>query len=204
MVPSSWEDLTYNQYIGLINTKGDFIDVISLFTGVSRETLSKSDIIGLESVVSSLQFINTTPVIPKSVKQIGKYKLPLDSKGEFNIQYKRLDQFEDMRKSMPKDNTLKSLMDSYTIFVAIYLQPLRDGEYQFTKAAAMVDDVKQMPALEVLSMGAFFLIKQLSLLTGMQKTSRPTNPKPKKLKRALTTSKRSSGRTQRSTGSRGR
>jgi len=193
-IPSSWEDLSFNQYLQIMQPNNDYLKVVSIVSGLDYEYLKKAEIIGLEAIIQALTFLNKPPVIPTSVPKIGKYKLPLDVKGQFNIQFKRLDQFEDMRKVMAKDSTLQGITESYPVYVAIYLQAIRDGEYSYSKAIAMVDEIKEMPALEVISAGSFFLIKQLSLLTGTPLKSLNTALKPKNSKLGSTSSKKSSGR----------
>lgn len=195
-IPSSWDDLTFNQFLMMLDLKNDFLQAVSICTGIDYETLKTKPIIGLESILQAMTFIQKPANYQTSTKKIGKYKLPLDAKGEFNPQFKRLDQFEDMRKIMiASDKTVKSVTEAYASYCAIYLQELRDKDYNYSKAMAMVDEVKQMPAREVIPAGSFFLIKLLSLSTGIKKTSPTTSPKRKKLKRVLKISKRSSGHT---------
>ena len=192
---SSWDDFSLNQFIQTLDLKNDTLQAISICFGIEYETLKQSTIIGLEPVIQAMQFLHEPPKYPEKVIQIGKYKLPLDSKGEFNPQFKRLDQFEDMRKIMiASDKGIKNITEAYASYCAIYLQELRDKEYSYSKAMAMVDEVKQMPAKEVIPAGSFFLIKLLSLSTGIKTTSLTTNPKRKKSKPGLKSSRKSLGR----------
>lgn len=203
-VCSTWNDLTLNQYLQVQKLKDDFLQLVSICSGLDYEILKKAEIVGLESVIESVKFVSKPPEIPSSVSKIGKYTIPLDSKGQFNIQYKRLDQFEDMRKIMSGCKDIGSITEAYPQFVAIYLQPIRDGEYNYSKAMAMVDEVRELPALPVISLGSFFLIRLLSLSSGTAKTSQNTAQSQKKLKPGSKNSRKSSGRTRRLTGSRGR
>lgn len=196
-VASSWEDLTLNQYLQVQKLKDDFLQLVSICIGLDYELLKKAEITGLESVLEAVRFVSQPPEIPSSVPKLGKYTIPLDSKGQFNIQYKRLDQFEDMRKIMSGCKDIGSITEAYPQFVAIYLQPIRDGQYQFSKAMDMVEEVRELPALQVISLGSFFLIRLLSLSNGTPKTSQNTSQKPKKSKRVLKNSRKSSARTRR-------
>lgn len=202
-VASSWDDLTFDQFLQVLNMDGSYLSALAICLNVPRETLDNKPILGLESLLTATQFLQKPANYPTTTTQIGKYKLPLDSKGEFNPQFKRLDQFEDMRKIMiASDKGVKSITEAYASYCAIYLQELRDKEYSYSKAMAMVDEVKQMPAKEVIPAGSFFLIKLLSLSTGIRTTSPTTSQKQKKSKQGLKKSKKSSGRTQPSTRSR--
>src|SRR5689334_2078934 len=196
-VSSRWEDLTMNQYLQVQKLKDDFLQLVYICSGLDYEILKKAEIVGLESVLEAVKFVSKPPEIPSSVPKLGKYTIPLDSKGQFNIQYKRLDQFEDMRKIMSGAKDIGSITEAFPQFVAIYLQPIRDGQYQFSKAMDMVDEVKEMPALPVISLGSFFLIKLLILSNGTPKTSQNTSQKLKKLKQVSKNSRKSSGRTRR-------
>lgn len=195
-VASSWDDLTFDQFLKVLDLKDDSLQAVSLASSLDYELLKTTPIIGLETILQAIQFLHKPANYPTSTKTIGKYKLPLDSKGEFNPQFKRLDQFEDMRKIMiASDKGVKSLTEAYASYCAIYLQELRDKEYSYSKAMAMVDEVKQMPAKEVIPAGSFFLIKLLSLSTGTKTTSQTTNQKSKKSKPGSQKSKKSSGHT---------
>lgn len=197
-VATSWDDLTFNQFLKSFDFNGDTLQAVSIASGLDYEYLKNHAIIGIEALIQAVQFLKTPAKYTDPTFKLGKYTLPLDSKGQFNPQFKRLDQFEDMRKAMiDSDKGVKSIAESYAIYCAIYIQEFRDKEYSFSKAMAMVDEVKQMPAKEVVPAGSFFLLKLLSLLNGIKKTSPPTNRKQKKLKRGSRTSVKSSGRMRR-------
>ncbi len=194
-IASSWEDLNFGQFIKVLELKNDTHQAISIVSGLDYEYLKKSTIIGLEPLIQAIQFLGKPYKFPETSFKLGKYKLPLDSKGEFNPQFKRLDQFEDMRKIMiDSDKGIKNVTEAYAKYCAIYLQEIRDKEYNYSKAMAMVDEIMLMPAKEVVPTGSFFLIKLLSLTNGIKKTSPTTNRNQKKSKRGGKTSKRSSGR----------
>jgi hypothetical protein len=196
-VATSWDDLSFNQYLQIQKLKDDYLQLVSVCSGIDYEILKKAEIIGLESVLEAVKFISKPPVIPETVSKIGKYTIPVDSKGQFNVQFKRLDQFEDMRKIMANAKDIHSVTDSFPQYLAIYLQHIRDGEYSYQKAMDMVPEIRELPALQVISLGSFFLIKLLNLSSGTAKTSQSTAPKQKKLKPASRNSKRNLVRTRR-------
>ena len=193
-VASSWDDLTLRQFLEVFKLDNDILKAISLCAGIDYEILKKSDIIvGLESLITAVQFLNKPCKYPEKTDRIGKYKLPLDSKGEFNPQFKRLDQFEDMRKAMVfNDKGIVQVTEAYATYCAIYLQELRDGHYSYDSAMAMVEEVKDMPAKEVIPAGSFFLIKLLSLTNGISRISPSTSQNQKKSKPVLKNSKKRS------------
>lgn len=203
-MPSKWEDLSLNQYLQILNIPDDFLKVVSILSGVNYEIINQCTVVGLESVIEAISFLNTPPDVPGYTPKVGPYTLPGTKDGKFDIQFESLAQFEDMRgimKTLPfKDNKydITALTHAYARFVAIYLQKIRDGKYDPEKAKAMVPEVEKMPALEVICAGSFFFLKLRSLSSGTQKTSPPTNQTPKKSKLVSKGSPKSSAHTGRS------
>lgn len=203
-ITDSWEKTTLNQYLRIMKSKNDTVELLSIITGLDYDLLKKSKIQGLEKLLYAASFINSAPVIPTNVEKIGGFKLPLNSKGVFDIQFESLAQFEDMRVIM--DSTAKEdiagITESYAKYCALYLQKLRDGEYDGDKALSMVPEIMNYPALEVIAAGSFFFVRLWSLLHGTAKTSPSSTPARKKPTGKR--SKRNSGHTPRSTRQRGR
>lgn len=170
-IPSQWTDLTFYQYVQIMDTKG-ILNTVSVLCNIDYEIIKKATISGLETVIEAVNFLKEVPIFDSKLEYIGKYKLPLNSKGEYNIQLESLGQFEDMREVMIRvpDNNIIEFTKAYAKYVAIYLQKLRDGEYDNDKAMAMVDEVYQMPAHHVIVAGGFFFTKLMSLLLGTTET----------------------------------
>jgi hypothetical protein len=195
-VPTRYEELSFNEYYEILKSPREVVQKISMFTGIDCETLKKSTIIGLDEVLIALSFLNKPPEMPGFTDKVGKYNIP-NSSGKFDIQFESLAQFEDLRAIIKKvkADDLLSIFDAYPKMVAIYLQKIRDGEYDNSKAMQMVEEIKTFPALEVMTLGGFFFIKLLNLLSGTVPSSLPTNQNPKKSKRATKSSRKPSGRT---------
>ena len=203
-IPSSWIDITLDQHINLINNKAGINGAISILTGISIEALKKAKFEGLDMVIQAMNFLKKAPEYDGTVTQLGKYQLPLNSKGDFDIQFETLGQFEDLKACMAKvkESDTLSIFRSYAEACAIYAQKIRDGEYMPDKAQSMIHEVYQMPAHQVITAGSFFFLKLLSLLNGIDQTSQPTNQNRKKSKPALRNSKRNSVHTRQSRKSR--
>jgi hypothetical protein len=191
----SWEKTTLAQYLRIMKCKNDTAELLSIITGLEYELLKKANIKGLDKLLFAASFINTAPVIPTKVEKIGGFKLPLNHKGIFDIQFESLAQFEDMRTVMDATDTKSpvAITESYAKYCAFYVQKLRDGEYDGGKALAMLDEIHTYPALEVIAAGSFFLVRLWSLLRGTQATSQSSAPSRKK--RTGKPSRKSSGRT---------
>lgn len=192
-IPSSWDEVTFNQYKGILDGANDEKAVISLFTGIDGQTIKNAVIVGFSGLIKALSFLNAPANFPGVVNQCGKYKLPLNSKGVFDIQFESLGQFEDMRTLIKPIKDIQGLTDAYPKFVAIYLQKIRDKEYDYDKAMQMVDEIKAMPAKEVIVLGGYFFVHINSLLNGTKASSPTTTQSRKKSKQALTNSKKHSG-----------
>lgn len=181
-IASSWDDLTMKQFLALSKPGNDTHAVLSILTGIDVDTFKKATIIGLEDVLIALNFSNTPAKFDVLPEKIGPFKLPINHKGQFNIQFESLGQFEDMRSDMKGvENTLQ-LSERYPKFCARYLQKIRDGEYNPEKAEQMVEQVLEMPAKEVIVVGSFFYLKLMSLLNGTPSSSQSTPQNPKKSK----------------------
>lgn len=180
-VTDSWEAMTFSQYLRILQMKDDTIELLSILTGISRETLAKAQIKGVDKLLYCSQFLNTPPTFPAEPKTIGEFKLPLNSKGIFDIQFESLAQFEDMRQVM---NGLKEGIyahtEAYATYCAFYLQKLRDGDYDGDKALKMVPELMEYPASEIISAGGFFFVRLKSLLNGIKSNSQSTAPNRKK------------------------
>jgi hypothetical protein len=192
-VATSWDELTFSQYLRVLQFKDDYLEVVSCLAGIDYEILKTSTINGLESIISSSSFMNTPPVFPGYVENVGPYKLP-GGNGKFNIQMESLAQIEDMRAILKTCKDVQTITEAFPKFVAIYVQKIRDGEYSYSKAMDMEKEIQSMPAKEVIVTGSFFYVKLRSLLNGTAVTSPPTPQIPKKSKRVLKRSAKSSGR----------
>lgn len=203
-VASSWEDLNYEQFYTLMSKPTDTIDRISICSGLDADLLRKGRIEGVEAVITAVSFVEKPAKWDGLVLQCGKYSLPINQKGKYDITFESLGQFEDMRrviqgiKGETQVEKATSITGIYPQLLAIYLQKIRDGEYDPNKAEEMIPEVKLMPAREVVSLGSFFLVKLLTLSTGTPASSRSTTPNPKKSKPVSESSKKPSGRSPRS------
>lgn len=202
-IPTCWEDVTFGVYLKIGKVNDNLLELLQHFTGMSYEIIKKAKFVGVEDVIRAMSFIRKPPILPEYVTEIGPYKLPVNHKGGFDIQFESLAQFEDMRAVMMKTND-STLQEDFAKYVAIYLQKIRDGEYDNQKALGMLSEVYQLPALKVLALGAFFLAKLDNLLNGITVNYQKSTPSQKKSKPATKASKKRSARSGRSSRPRSR
>ena len=202
-VTDSWDAMNFTQHLRVLKLR-DITDTISIITGLDYDYLKKANIKGLDKLLYAAQFLNKPfDLTDRKPTHIGPYKLPLNSKGIFDIQFESLAQFEDMRQIMiVAEPGVYGHTEAYAKYCAIYAQKLRDGEYDGDKALAMVPEIMTYPASQILTAGAFFFVKLTNLLNGTPSSS--PNTAPTRAKSTGKRSKRNSGRTPRLTRSRGR
>lgn len=204
--PTSWEDVTYSQYLEILKPDNNYIKLVSVFTGIDYDTLQNAVIPNLELIIEATNFLQQKPDYDFYYPQVGPYKLPPTRKDNdknsatygktvFDIRFESMGQFEDMRHVMSKIEGTTGLVQAYGKAVAIYLQKIRDGEYKPSKVPELEEEIKNFRACEVIAAGQFFFLKLARLSNGTQKTSPIIVPTSKKSKPASTPSKRSSART---------
>lgn len=191
--PTDWEDLTFRQYIEMWTEQAganDHTAVLSILAGCDLRT---ADVVnGLDKLITASAFINRPSEFQKSYDMIGPFKIPANSKDGWDIRFESLGQFEDMRAVFNKIK--EDLFDHtkvYSRYVAIYLQKLRDKEYDPMKVDAMEAEVMGYPAGQVIALGGFFFAKLYVSLRGIKLTSLNTAPSPKKSKPVSRNSRRS-------------
>lgn len=181
-ITDSWDKMTFAQYLRVLKMpKDDLIEAFSIITGIDYDTLKKAKIGGLPKLMYVSRFMNEAPKFPEKPTKIGKFKLPLNSKGIFDVQLESLAQFEDMRQVMNGlQPTIYAHTEAYATYCALYLQKLRDGEYDSDKAFKMVPELFQYPASDIISAGGFFFVRLQTLLNGTASNSPNTAPRQKK------------------------
>lgn len=163
--PTVWGDVTYSQYIYLLIPRA-FPEYIHLFTGIPLETLYNSHIKNVDRLSLALAFMSIRPNMERT-PIVGKFILPGQP------QFESLGQFEDLRNLVKRyphkerkdfDYTdLEAECEIYLEACAIYFQKIRDGVYDSSKVPLVMDELRNAPAVEVLSNGAFFFAKALNL-----------------------------------------
>lgn len=204
--PTSWDDLSFRQYIDIwkeMENGADHLKLISIMASV--ELTPSMTIIGIDQLLMAAGFIYQPSKFEESYTMIGPYKIPMNSKEGWDIRFESLGQFEDMRAVFNK--VKDSLLDhtiQYSRYVAIYLQKVRDGEYDPLKVDSMEESVQDYPAGQVIALGGFFFGKLYASLRGIKKDFLNTPPSLKKSRPATKNSKRRSASTPRSPKSRRR
>ena len=171
-LPTSWSDVTYQQYVALLSLPDSLLHQINLFTKIGLDILFTAELRNLEKISMALSFINILPKpdeTPKPTRMIGKYVMPKDCTIE------SLAQFEDLRGLLTKRPPDINTPENSTKFAelcleacAIYVQKLRDGKYNSEKVSEVKDSLRNESCIEIIQSGAFFLAKPLHTSMNMR------------------------------------
>lgn len=167
LIPTTWQDVTFDQYVSLLRMPNSLVHYIALFSGIDVSVLQNATIINLESLSIALSFLTITPHFDRT-KLVGPYVMPSD------VTLQIVGQFEDLRALLAKlprkqsgevytieDNEL--IADLYLTACSIYVQKVKDGKYDYTKVEAVKEELKSASCAEVIGTGAFFLFRPMNI-----------------------------------------
>jgi hypothetical protein len=157
-IPTSWDEVTYRQFLEMYDCGEDYAKLISLFTGIEVEKLRKAKIFNFDKVLEILQFLSTKPADAVPPK-ILKYTIPK------NLEFETIGQFEDLKKEIENSKSLSPFeqMQRYPLYCATYACSQEFGEYDWRHAERIAPYFLNAPALEVLAVGNFTLVKLIGL-----------------------------------------
>lgn len=188
-LPTCWEDVTFRQYLDYAELgETELINVVALFTGISRKVWEESkEIKGFYYISESLKFLEKEPKFenllnPGYVVIKGKrYKIPT------KLESYSVKQFEDMRgliRVETKGNDQIPLK-SYPKIAAIYFCTLLFKKYSVKNIEKAEQALMDLPVYEVVGIVNFFLKNLNGLLSGMNQDSNLFRRIVKKLKQAF-------------------
>lgn len=193
-IPTSWEDVTFRQFIDLSFNSKDIYSRMGILLGIDPQIARKAKFQGLEGIIRVLAFLSQEAKLYEHPVKCGPYKFPQD------ITLESLEQFEVMNRLM-KETAGKKPQDhieSLAIYAAIYCQGI-DGDFDEEKAMKLAKDFDAYPCLEVMSAGDFFMRKTLSLMLNLPMNSLRRATLKKKSKRGSKRSMKRSASTGRLT-----
>lgn len=212
-VPTRWQDVCFLHYIELLKAPNNIIHQISIFTGISVESLTKAELKNAERIALAISFLNTHYVPGKPSRMVGKYVLPTD------VTIQSLGQFEDLRgitqripeiiRKLASKEPLSveenvTLANSYLEACAIYVQKIKDGAYDPYKVPGVMDELKQHSFTEIIDTGAFFLFRPYRSSQNIKTRFQNIAQRVRKLIQGLPGYQQTLDSLQRSSGSRGK
>lgn len=179
-IPTSWDQVTYGQFLQLSECLDSPVKILTVFTGIQEDILSKAMITGLDSIIAVLGFLRTEApqILPRTI--LG-YQLPAD------VGLETLDQYTDLKDDLDKSGDLKGIeaLQKYTLYCAIYACRPKHGRYDWDLAEAMAPEFLNAPAPEVLAIGNFTLAKLIGLNLNIDPASRKKITRWKKFRLVL-------------------
>lgn len=166
--PTCWQDVTYNQYIQLLQLPNSLLHYIHLFSGIPVETLQRSEFRNLEKIAIALAFLSMPPKYEgKPTPMVGPFVTPKD------VTIESLAQFEDLRgliQRLPRKDIKEyeaqdhvAVSELYLEACAIYVQKIKDGKYDHTKVAAVKETLRNYSCIEIIQTGSFFFYRPLNI-----------------------------------------
>ncbi len=188
-IPTSWKQITFKTYLDLIGIPNtDPVKILSVLVGVPEDTLNKSKIVGLDSVLKALSFMRTEAMDFGVPETILGHKVPKDLNWETTGQFKDCQQIAQSLKPVKDEigNDILSRDDQqkYLEIVAIYAMP----DYCDASAQAQSEFSKKFyeaPCEEVLAIGNFTLLKLIALNLNIKKEPQSKSGPLKRLRQAF-------------------
>lgn len=166
-IPTGWHEVTFRQFCELAECGEDYGKVLSVFTGMDTETLKKARMTGVDRIIQVLSFLATVPNIPIPDKILG-YKVAPD------LGLETIEQYENLKEHIEKMKgaTDREHFEQYPLYCAIYACPHVNGEYDWDKAQTLSKYFFDAPALEVLAVGNFTLVRLIELKNNIKRESK--------------------------------
>lgn len=152
--PTSWDDVTFKQFLKLVECGDDTTKIISLFTDIDESTLKLTKIYNLEIIISLLSFLKTDVTMTIPTKCMG-YAIPK------NLELETIGQFEDLKAEAVQIAGTNNF-EKYALFCAIYAT----NPYDYKEAEKLSEVFLNAPCGEVLGIGNFTLRKLAGLIQG--------------------------------------
>lgn len=176
-VPTSWEQVTFGQFLELEKCEQDKTKVLSLFTGIDHETLLKAKIKHFDDVmVNGLSFLTTQPPVAIPEKLLG-YTMPK------NLEFEQVQQYVDLQNYIKesRDKSPSDQLRQYTLYCAVYACIQKHSKYDWKLVEEMAPEFLNAPCTEVMGIGHFTLMRLIASKQGTKPTSPPQSTLLKKL-----------------------
>jgi hypothetical protein len=158
-IPTSWDQVSFRQFIETAKHGNNFNGIISAITDIPIETLAKAKIKNFDVLLSCLSFMSTPvdQLVPSSI--IG-LPVPKSMEDEAAGRYGDL---QEITKQFVKDDNLGKL-NHYPLIVATYVTK---SPYDNKEADVLAEKLWDAPCGEVLAIGNFTLLRLHASRNGM-------------------------------------
>lgn len=174
-IETRWEEVSFKKYLALCKCEQNTAAILGVLLDYPQEVMAKAQFEGLEAVLTALSFLNKVPVLDETPRTLGQYELPKLTEGT-------VEQFETLKAKIVEaaNKTTTYEQNEYLpLYAAIYLQPVKDapigkkvGEFDLEKSELFAKQLMDFSCTEVMSAGAFFMLKGLNLMPNSPKNYR--------------------------------
>lgn len=185
--PGSWDELNFFQYLRLSLGVDSNPEFVSIVTGMPLEKVEYStDIEGYNAILNDFSWYAFAPDEFKKPENLiiegRSIELPKDIGTHSTRQFEQLKAIiaELYVDGEPNHN---AVIQKYPLMCAIYVQPLLDGKYDYSKVKELSDKLYMLPVKDIIGLGDFFFKRLIVLFSGM--TNEQQKPKKTKSRRML-------------------
>lgn len=170
-IPTRWEEVTFRQLLAINEANDDWLKIFGLFLDEPAEDIGNARVENgaLDELLVCLSFLTSTE-IPKvmPIKILG-YDLPKD------LGFETIGQYQYIREDVADSANMSPIeqMRRYALYCAVYAQPqTNNGEFDYEKAEELAYKFLDAPAMEVLAVGSFTVVKLIGLSKPISDVSR--------------------------------
>lgn len=182
-IPTSWDQVTFKDFLQLDDCGQDIIKVIALLTRIDYEQLKVAKIKNMDTVIATLGFLNKPMVPPdaQGIKTILGYPLPK------NLEFEQVQMYLDLKNYVNEAQKLtpKEQLERYTLYVAVYACIHLKGKYDWKYAEELAPIFLNAPCTEVVAIGNFTLLRLIGLNLHINLNSLKTGSTIKRFRLAL-------------------
>jgi hypothetical protein len=181
-IPTRWEEVTWEQFLKMSDCTTE-TETFAAILGLDMDTMNRAKIKNAGQVLSILAFLkNTKPELTHVPAKILGYTIPKDLETESIELYENIK--SEMRDAEDKKDG-KAAIRKYPLYVAMLTCEQVYGEYSHSKAVQFSEVFMKAPALEVLAVGNFTILKLTALNQGINLSARKAPSRLRNLKLAF-------------------
>lgn len=179
-IPTRWEEVTFRQLLAINEANDDWLKIFGIFLEEPAEDIGNARVENgaLDELLVCLSFLTSTEIPKVMPTKILGYDLPKD------LGFETIGQYQYIREDVADSANMTPIeqMRRHALYCAVYAQPqTNNGEFDFEKAEAMAEKFMDAPAMEVLAVGSFTVVK----LIGLSKPINDVSRRPLTLMRRL-------------------
>lgn len=170
-IPTRWEEVTFRQLLAINEANDDWLKIFGVFLDEPAEAIGNARVEngGLDELLVCLSFLTSTEIPKVMPTKILGYDLPKD------LGFETIGQYQYIREDVADSANMTPIeqMRRHALYCAVYAQPqTNNGEFDFEKAEAMAEKFMDAPAMEVLAVGSFTVVKLIGLSKPISDVSR--------------------------------